>query len=254
MVTVDPQRVARIAMRAAGLVAVVGLAASCGPPVSTGGKASTGEGSSSSSSGMPTRSTSSPSDTTAAEMSTGERPPDDDCPVGTSDCPCSPDGECEEGFACALEFNLCLPPTCVDEASPDTNLTLVEGERVTTLEVAWFDYWSCSLYAGLVFKPIGVEFNGSHAPPEGRMFIVGELLEWDDVEPGVVSTLELDVPGKGKWPDYGTVEITDIVRSGSGHPLELAGSIDAGDEQWSLTGTFRATQCGFGWGPHFPCR
>ena len=146
----------------------------------------------------------------------------------------------------------CGPIACVDEASPDTNVVLDEGGRLTTLDVAWFDYWACSTFAGFVFKPAGVEFDGHSPPAIGRMFVVDEPLDWYLVQPGQVSTLGYVGPD-GEVPGYGTVEIMDIERTPVGRPISVVGTVTAGDASWSVEGTFRATRCGNGWGPGFPC-
>lgn len=107
-------------------------------------------------------------------------------------------------------------------------------------------------YAGFVFKPPGVEFDGHGPPAIGRMFVVDETMDWYAVAPGQISTLTYVGPD-ASWPDYGIVEIVDIERSPVGRPLAVVGTIEAGDAEWTVEGTFRATRCGNGWGPGFPC-
>lgn len=171
--------------------------------------------------------------------STGSAP----CLPGTVDCLCDEDARCDPGLECMRDRNLCGPESCVEEPWPQTTVRLDEGGRLSVLDVAWFDFWGCSLYAGFDFRSAGAE--------NSVKLVVTDPVDWSSVEPGLVSTLE-------PWDedvllDYGTVEVIDIERTPLGVPIAVVGSVAAGTAAWTLEGTFRATACGNGWGPGFPC-
>lgn len=187
-----------------------------------------------------------PSDSSSGESS------DEECIVGNLDCACTPDASCDPGLQCMDFPRECGPMVCVDEPSRLTTVTLDEGGRVTELNVAWFDYWACSLFAGLVFKPVGAEFDGNAPPPGGRMFVVDESLDWSTVAPGQMSPVS-HVNADGTRLNSGDLEVMEIERTPVGRPIAVIGTISAGTADWSLEGTFRATRCGNGWGPGFPC-